>query len=82
MIMENFKTYLSEDGTEICGETKILFGQCGADRCLHLTEIMEYCADYVNNLNVCYLCLVTTTTATQDKNAIIAVVVADNTLTS
>ncbi len=48
--MENFKTYLSEDGTEICGETKILFGQCGADRCLHLTEIMEYCADYVIDL--------------------------------
>ncbi|MBQ0040042.1 MAG: acyl-[acyl-carrier-protein] thioesterase [Treponema sp.] len=48
--MNEFKTYTSEDGTEICGETKVLFGQCGSNRCLHLTELMEYFADYAIEL--------------------------------
>lgn len=45
--MDNFKNYLTEDKIGFCGETKILFGQCGSNKCLHLTELMEYCADYV-----------------------------------
>lgn len=45
--MDNFKNYLSEDNIGFCGETKILFGQCGSNKCLHLTELMEYCADFV-----------------------------------
>jgi len=45
--MDNFKNYLTEDGISFCGETKILFGQCGSNKHLHLTELMEYCADFV-----------------------------------
>ena len=48
--MENFKSYLTDDKKGYCGETKILFGQCGSNKCLHLTELMEYCADYVTEL--------------------------------
>lgn len=48
--MDNFKNYLTEDKTEFCGETKVLFGQCGSNKCIHLTEIMEYCADFVIEL--------------------------------
>lgn len=45
--MENFKNYLSDDKISFCGETKVLFGQCGSNKCIHLTEVMEYCADFV-----------------------------------
>ena len=48
--MDSFKTVVSEDGLSITAETKILFGQCGANKCMHLTELMEYCADYVTEL--------------------------------
>lgn len=48
--MENYKTELSDDGLTLTGEEKILFGQCGADKCIHLTEVMEYCADFVTDL--------------------------------
>lgn len=45
--METFKNYLTEDKLGFCGETKVLFGQCGSNKHIHLTEIMEYCADFV-----------------------------------
>lgn len=45
--MNTFRNYATEDKTGFCGETKVLFGQCGANKCLHFTELMEYCADYV-----------------------------------
>lgn len=45
--MDNYKNYLTEDKIGFCGETKVLFGQCGANKHIHLTEIMEYCADFV-----------------------------------
>jgi len=45
--MENFKNYLKEDNISFCGETKVLFGQCGSNKHIHLTEVMEYCADFV-----------------------------------
>jgi len=45
--MDNFKNYLTEDNIGFCGETKILFGQCGSNKRIHLTEVMEYCADFV-----------------------------------
>lgn len=48
--MKEFKNYLTDDGTEICAETKVLFGQCGANGAIHLAEIMEYCADYAIDL--------------------------------
>ncbi len=43
--MKEFKNYLTDDGTGICAETKVLFGQCGANRGIRLAEVMEYCAD-------------------------------------
>lgn len=48
--MEEFKTYITEDNIGICAETKILFGQCGSNKKMHLTELMEYCADYAIEL--------------------------------
>lgn len=45
--MDKFKNYLTEDNISFCGETKVLFGQCGSNKHIHLTEIMEYCADFV-----------------------------------
>lgn len=48
--MENYKAFVSEDGISYTGEAKLLFGQCGSNKCLHLTELMEYCADYVIEL--------------------------------
>lgn len=45
--METFKNYFTEDKLGFCGETKVLFGQCGSNKHIHLTEIMEYCADFV-----------------------------------
>lgn len=48
--MNNLKSFLNEDGTEIYGETKILFGQCGSNKRIHLAQLMEYCADYAVEL--------------------------------
>lgn len=48
--MTNYKSELSSDGLSLITETKILFGQCGPDKCIHLSEVMEYCADYVTDL--------------------------------
>lgn len=48
--MDSFKTNVSSDGLSIIAETKILFGQCGSNKNLHLTELMEYCADYAVDL--------------------------------
>lgn len=48
--MDTFKTVIAEDGLSITGEAKILFGQCGSNKSMHLTELMEYCADYVMEL--------------------------------
>ncbi len=31
-------------------ESKLLFGMCGPDKRVHLTEVMEFCADYVTDL--------------------------------
>lgn len=45
--MDTFKNYITEDNISFCGETKVLFGQCGSNKCIHLTEVMEYCADFV-----------------------------------
>lgn len=45
--MDTFKNYLADDNVSFCGETKVLFGQCGSNKCIHLTEVMEYCADFV-----------------------------------
>lgn len=45
--MDIFKNYLGEDKISFCGETKVLFGQCASNKCIHLTELMEYCADFV-----------------------------------
>ncbi len=47
---KNYKTALSDDGISETSETKILFGQCGPDKHIHLTEVMEYCADFVTDL--------------------------------
>ena len=49
-MMKNYRTELSEDGISVENETKILFGQCGPDKRIHLTEVMEYCADFVTDL--------------------------------
>ena len=48
--MNNLKSFLNEDGTEIYGETKILFGQCGSNKRIHLAQLMEYCANYAAEL--------------------------------
>lgn len=45
--METFKNYLTDDKIGFCGETKVLFGQCGSNKRMHLTELMEYCADFI-----------------------------------
>lgn len=45
--MTDFKNCFTDDGTGFCTETKVLFGQCGSDKRLHLAELMEYCADNV-----------------------------------
>lgn len=45
--MDTFKNYITEDNIGFCGETKVLFGQCGSNKSIHLTELMEYCADFV-----------------------------------
>lgn len=47
---KNYKTELAADGISVKNETKILFGQCGPDKRIHLTEVMEYCADFVTDL--------------------------------
>ena len=47
---KNYKTELTADGISETNETKILFGQCGPDKHIHLTEVMEYCADFVTDL--------------------------------
>lgn len=44
-----YKSELSSDGSSLTAETKILFGQCGEDKRIHLTEVMEYCADFVTD---------------------------------
>lgn len=44
-----YKSELSLDGSSLTAETKILFGQCGEDKRIHLTEVMEYCADFVTD---------------------------------
>ena len=49
-MVKNYRTELSEDGISVENETKILFGQCGPDKRIHLTEVMEYCADFVTDL--------------------------------
>ena len=48
--MASYNHGLSKDGLCYVGEEKLLFGQCGPDKCVHLTEVMEYCADYVMEL--------------------------------
>ncbi|MBQ0163050.1 MAG: acyl-[acyl-carrier-protein] thioesterase [Treponema sp.] len=48
--MTDFKNFFTDDGTGFCAETKVLFGQCGSDKRLHLTELMEYCADNVTEM--------------------------------
>lgn len=45
-----YTTKLEENGISIKAETKLLFGQCGPDKHLHLTELMQYCADYLMEL--------------------------------
>ncbi len=45
-----YKAELSSDGSKLTAETKILFGQCGPDKRIHLAEVMEYCADFVTDL--------------------------------
>ncbi len=45
--MKELKNYLTDDHVGFCGETKVLFGQCGSNSRIHLTELMEYCADFV-----------------------------------
>lgn len=45
--MDEFKNYIAEDNITFCGETKVLFGQCGVSKQIHLTNVMEYCADYL-----------------------------------
>ena len=47
---KNYKTELKDDGITLSAETKLLFGQCGPDKCVHLTEVMQYCADFVMDL--------------------------------
>lgn len=45
----SYKSELSLDGSSLTAETKILFGQCGEDKRIHLAEVMEYCADFVTD---------------------------------
>lgn len=47
---KEYKVELSENGLALTKQEKILFGQCGPDKCIHLTEVMEYCADLVTDL--------------------------------
>lgn len=49
-MMETFKQELTEDGIALVFETRPLFGQCGPNKCVHLTEVMQYCADLIMEL--------------------------------
>lgn len=49
-MQKEYKTTLSNDGLSLIKEDKILFGQCGPNKKIHLTEVMEYCADLVTDL--------------------------------
>ncbi|MCQ2585768.1 MAG: thioesterase [Treponema sp.] len=45
--MNVLKNYMTDDNVGYCEETKVLFGQCGSNKCIHLADLMEYCADNI-----------------------------------
>ena len=49
-MIKEYKSELLNDGITLLNEKKILFGQCGPDKRLHLSEVMQYCSDYVTEL--------------------------------